>query len=170
MIHCLVFTGCIHCVCHGSFVSSGTLMTLILFLFTFILVIHVFHVSNTVPFFGLNEELNTRVGRIRPATKHRHDAALVRVARSRNHVSIPDRVKVFVSFPHVQTSREAHPASCTLNTIDSSHGGMKLSIPLPRSRVVVKNAWSYTSTPLYVFMRWCLMAHRDSFAFILYRT
>jgi len=25
----------------------------------------------------------------------------------------------------------------------------------------VKNAWSYTFTPQYVFMAWCLVKHRD---------
>jgi hypothetical protein len=28
------------------------------------------------------------------------------------------------------------------------------------------NAWSYTSTPQYVFMAWCLVKHRDNFTFI----
>jgi len=27
----------------------------------------------------------------------------------------------------------------------------------------VKNAWSYTSTPQYVFLAWCLVKHRDNF-------
>jgi hypothetical protein len=30
----------------------------------------------------------------------------------------------------------------------------------------VKNAWSYTSTPQYVFMVWCLVKHRENFTFI----
>jgi hypothetical protein len=30
-----------------------------------------------------------------------------------------------------------------------------------------KNAWSYTSTPQYVFMAWCLVKHRDNFTFTL---
>jgi hypothetical protein len=29
----------------------------------------------------------------------------------------------------------------------------------------VKNAWSYTSIPQYVFMAWCLVKHRDNFTF-----
>jgi hypothetical protein len=29
----------------------------------------------------------------------------------------------------------------------------------------VKNAWSYTSAPQYVFMAWCLVKHRDNFTF-----
>jgi len=29
----------------------------------------------------------------------------------------------------------------------------------------VKNAWSYTSTPLYVFMAWYLVKYWDSFTF-----
>jgi len=32
---------------------------------------------------------------------------------------------------------------------------------VPRS----KNAWSYTSTPQYVFMAWFLVKHRDNFTF-----
>jgi hypothetical protein len=35
----------------------------------------------------------------------------------------------------------------------------------PPSSAEVKNAWSYTSTPQYVFMVWCLVKHRDSFTF-----
>jgi hypothetical protein len=31
----------------------------------------------------------------------------------------------------------------------------------------VKNAWSYTSTPQYVFKAWCLVKHRDNFTFSL---
>jgi hypothetical protein len=40
----------------------------------------------------------------------------------------------------------------------------------PPSSAEVKNAWSYTSTPQYVFMTWCLVKHRDNFTFtfILY--
>jgi hypothetical protein len=30
-----------------------------------------------------------------------------------------------------------------------------------------KNAWSYTSTPQYAFMEWCLVKHRDHFTFTL---
>jgi hypothetical protein len=37
----------------------------------------------------------------------------------------------------------------------------------PPSSVEVKNAWSYTSTPQYVFMAWCLVKHRDNFTFYL---
>jgi hypothetical protein len=35
----------------------------------------------------------------------------------------------------------------------------------PPTSAEVKNAWSYTSTPQYVFMAWYLVKHRDSFAF-----
>jgi hypothetical protein len=31
------------------------------------------------------------------------------------------------------------------------------------SSAEVKNAWSYTSTPQYVFIAWCLVKHRDNF-------
>jgi hypothetical protein len=33
----------------------------------------------------------------------------------------------------------------------------------PPSSAEVKNAWSYTSTPQYVFMTWYLVKHRDNF-------
>jgi hypothetical protein len=38
----------------------------------------------------------------------------------------------------------------------------------PPSSAEVKNAWSYTSTPQYVFVAWCLVKHRDNFTFYLY--
>jgi hypothetical protein len=34
---------------------------------------------------------------------------------------------------------------------------------LPPSGAEIKNAWSYTSTPQYVFMALCLVQHMDSF-------
>lgn len=46
-----------------------------------------------------------------------------------------------------------------------SHQGMKL-ITHPSSSQV-QNAWSDISTPLYAFMQWCLINHRDSFTFAL---
>jgi hypothetical protein len=38
----------------------------------------------------------------------------------------------------------------------------------PPSSAEVKDAWSYTSTPQYVFMAWCLVKHRNNFTFYLY--
>jgi hypothetical protein len=38
----------------------------------------------------------------------------------------------------------------------------------PPSSAEVKNVWSYTSIPEYVFMAWCLVKHRDNFTFYLY--
>jgi len=35
----------------------------------------------------------------------------------------------------------------------------------PPSSAEVKNAWSYTSTPTYVFVPWGLVKHRDNFIF-----
>jgi hypothetical protein len=39
----------------------------------------------------------------------------------------------------------------------------------PSSSAEVKNAWSYTSTPRYVFIAWWLVKHRDYFT-LLYIT
>jgi hypothetical protein len=36
------------------------------------------------------------------------------------------------------------------------------------SGTAIKNEWSYTSTPEYVSMAWCLVKHRDNFTFTLY--
>jgi hypothetical protein len=38
----------------------------------------------------------------------------------------------------------------------------------PPSSAEVKNAWSYTPLPQYIFMAWCLVKHRDSFTFYIY--
>jgi hypothetical protein len=42
--------------------------------------------------------------------------------------------------------------------------GREADHSLPSS-AEVKNAWSYTFTPQYVFMAWCLVKHRDNFTF-----
>jgi hypothetical protein len=36
----------------------------------------------------------------------------------------------------------------------------------PPSSAEVKNEWSYTSTPQYVFMAWCLVKHTDNFTLL----
>jgi hypothetical protein len=35
----------------------------------------------------------------------------------------------------------------------------------PPSSTEIKNVWSYTFTPEYAFMAWCLVKHKDSFTF-----
>jgi hypothetical protein len=35
----------------------------------------------------------------------------------------------------------------------------------PPPSAEVKNVWNYASTPPYVFMKWCLVKHRDNFTF-----
>jgi hypothetical protein len=40
----------------------------------------------------------------------------------------------------------------------------------PPSSTKVKNEWSYTSTPQYVFMAWCLVKHMDFTFLYLYLT
>jgi hypothetical protein len=53
----------------------------------------------------------------------------------------------------VQNGSGVHPACCPMGT-RSSFPGCKAA-----------GAWSYTSTPQYVFMAWCLVKHRDNFIF-----
>jgi hypothetical protein len=59
-----------------------------------------------------------------------------------------------------------HPASYPMDT-RVSFPGVKRPVReadhLPTSSAEVKNAWSYTSAPQYVFMAWCLVKHRDNF-------
>jgi hypothetical protein len=37
----------------------------------------------------------------------------------------------------------------------------------PPSRAEFKNTWSYTSTPPYIFMIWCLVKQKDAFNLIM---
>jgi hypothetical protein len=38
----------------------------------------------------------------------------------------------------------------------------------PPSSADVRNTWSYTSTPQYVFRAWCLVKHKDDFTFTFF--
>jgi hypothetical protein len=38
----------------------------------------------------------------------------------------------------------------------------------PPSSAEAKNVWSYTSTPQFVFIAWCLVKHRDNFTFFTF--
>jgi hypothetical protein len=58
------------------------------------------------------------------------------------------------------------PASCPMGTRGSYPGGKRPgreAAHSPPSSAEVRNVWSYTSTPQYVFMVWCLVKHRDNF-------
>jgi hypothetical protein len=61
-----------------------------------------------------------------------------------------------------------HPASYPMGTWALSLGVKRPGREAdhsPPSSAEVKNAWSYTSIPQYVFMAWCLVKHRDVFTF-----
>jgi hypothetical protein len=63
----------------------------------------------------------------------------------------------------VQNGSGAHPAFYPMGTRGSFPGGKRPwreADYSPPSSAEVKNAWSYTSTPQYVFMAWCLVKHR----------
>jgi hypothetical protein len=49
-------------------------------------------------------------------------------------------------------------------SLEVKRPGREADHSLPSS-AEVKNAWSYTSTPQYFFMAWCLVKHRDNFTF-----
>jgi hypothetical protein len=78
-----------------------------------------------------------------------------------SRVRFPAAVENF-SFQHrVQNSSGAQPASYPMGTRGSFPGGK--SDHSPPSSAEVQNVWSYTSTPQYIFMAWCLVKHRDNF-------
>jgi len=69
--------------------------------------------------------------------------------------SIPD-TDMFLSFQHrVKTGSEAHSASCPMDTKSPLPGvtwPRRQGDHLSPSSAEVKNAWSYTSTPMRFFM------------------
>jgi hypothetical protein len=70
----------------------------------------------------------------------------------------------------VRNGSEAHPVSYPIGTRGCCLGGESAGCEAdhsPPSSAEVKNVWSYTSTPQYVFMAWCLVKHRDNFTFYL---
>jgi hypothetical protein len=75
------------------------------------------------------------------------------------------------NFPFTTVSRTA--LGPTQPPIQWVPGALSLGVKRPGRRAdhsppsiaEVKNACSYTSTPQYVFMAWCLVKHRDNFTF-----
>jgi hypothetical protein len=68
---------------------------------------------------------------------------------------------------NVKNGSGAHPASYPMGTRGSFSGGKSAGREADHTSISaeVKNVWSYTSTPPYVFVAWCLVKHRDNFAF-----
>jgi len=62
-------------------------------------------------------------------------------------------------FYRVHTGSGAHPASCLMVPGVKRPG--RVADRSPSSTAEVKNAWSYTSTPQYVFISWFLVKPRD---------
>jgi hypothetical protein len=63
-----------------------------------------------------------------------------------------------------------HPASYPMGTRDSFSGSKAARCEAdhsPPSSAEVKNSWSYTSTPQYVFVAWFLVKHRNNFTLTL---
>jgi hypothetical protein len=70
----------------------------------------------------------------------------------------------------VQNCSGAHRASCPMGTRGSFPGVKRPGREADQSLHLVlrsKNEWSYTSTPQYTFMAWCLVKHRDFTFFYL---
>jgi hypothetical protein len=86
----------------------------------------------------------------------------------RNRHSILGRGKRFPVLHGALIGCEAHPVPFPMRTAVPSPD---LKRPRrepdlsPLSSADVKNGWSYTSAPLYVFMGWCLSKHRDNYPF-----
>jgi hypothetical protein len=79
---------------------------------------------------------------------------------------IPDRVIGFSLFQHIHIGSGAHAASYSMSTGDLFLGvkwlGHEAYYSTP-STAEVTNVWSYTSTPSYIFITWCLIKHRGNF-------
>jgi hypothetical protein len=81
-------------------------------------------------------------------------------ARSRCFHSFMSRTALGPTQPPIQWILEALSLGVKWPGRDADHS--------PLSSAKVKNAWSYKSTPQYVFMACCLVKHKDNFAFTFY--
>jgi hypothetical protein len=85
-----------------------------------------------------------------------------------SRVRLPAGAGYFSLHHRIQNGSGAHPASYPMGTRGFSLGVKRPERKAdhsPPSSAEVKNAWSYTSTPQYVFMAWCLVKQRDNFTF-----
>jgi hypothetical protein len=75
-----------------------------------------------------------------------------------SEVRVPTGAGNFSLHHRVQTGSGAHPTSYPMGNRDSFPGGKaarEWSCHSPPSKVEIRNACSYTSTPQYAFMAWC---------------
>jgi hypothetical protein len=82
-----------------------------------------------------------------------------------NWCSIHSRGRDFSLQYIVQTGSRVHPDSYPIGTRSYFPGGKADGHDAghsPPSGAKVKNTWSYTSIPSYVFMVWCIVKHRMS--------
>jgi hypothetical protein len=81
-------------------------------------------------------------------------------------VELPAGAEKFSLRHHVKIGSGAHPGSYPLGTGDSFPGVKwpgREAHHSPPSSAEVKNVWSYTFTPQYVFIAWCLVKYRNYF-------
>lgn len=93
-----------------------------------------------------------------------------RVWTPRNRISIPVRDENFYLLDRVQTGYGTNPASCPTRTRVKTPGGLKLICHLHLVLRLTLYVWSYASTPLYIFVSWCLIKQADfifTFTFII---
>jgi hypothetical protein len=79
----------------------------------------------------------------------------IRFPAGTGNLSLHNRVQTVLgpTPPHIQWKPGALSLGIKQPVREADH--------LPPSSAKVKNAWSYNSTPKYVFMAWCLVNHRD---------
>jgi hypothetical protein len=79
---------------------------------------------------------------------------------------------IFSPLHRVQTDTEIYPASYPVGAGSSFPGDKAAGVVKLTTRLCllpkVKNAWSYTSIPSFIFMAWYLVKHRNNFTFYLY--
>jgi hypothetical protein len=85
-----------------------------------------------------------------------------------DEVQFPARTGIFSLRHRVQTDAGAHPTSYEMVPGAFSQGVKQPGREVknsPSSNSEVKNIWSYTSIPQYVFIAWCLIKNRGNFTF-----
>jgi hypothetical protein len=88
---------------------------------------------------------------------------MLRAGRPRGRSSSPGRVENLPLLHIVQTGSEVHPASYPMDAGALSPG---VKLTTTQASVEVMKMWIYTCTPLYAFMAYCLIKHRDNFTFL----
>lgn len=85
------------------------------------------------------------------------------VGRLGNRRHIPCRDEKFALLHNVRTGSAAYPVSYPTDTESQGQSGRVSSWPLASTSIEINNAWTYISSPPYVFTAWYLVKHTHNF-------